>query len=79
MCSALSWQKRVEEDFGNGLANTIRKCILCAFDPAPNLSNSEFLQAVFQNVVKPVEEFLSAWSTGAARIQTAIVNCLESP
>jgi hypothetical protein len=64
LCAALVWQRRAEEEFGEEIAEAIRKCIVCAFEPAPDLSSSAFLQAVWMNVVRPLEEFLRAWSGG---------------
>ncbi|KAK7422979.1 hypothetical protein QQX98_001269 [Neonectria punicea] len=64
LCTAMQWQKRVEEECGYGLADAIRRCILCSFDAAPDLSNPLFVQAVWQGVGEPVEEFLSAWKRG---------------
>ncbi|RYP78485.1 hypothetical protein DL771_000438 [Monosporascus sp. 5C6A] len=62
LCAALRWQKRAEEEFGDVLADAIRKCIVCAFDPEPDLGSGPFLKAVWLNVVRPIEDFLSAWS-----------------
>lgn len=64
LCTALRWQKRAEEEFGYGIADAIRRCILCSFDGAPDLENRAFLQAVCEGVVKPVENFLAAWTRG---------------
>ena len=64
LCTALRWQKRVEGEFGYGLADAIRRCILCSFDGTPNLESRAFMQAVMEGVVKPVEDFLMAWSRG---------------
>jgi hypothetical protein len=63
LCTALRWQKRAEEEFGDGLADAIRRCILCAFD-TPDLSSDVFVRSVWASVVHPVEAFLSAWSSG---------------
>ena len=64
LATALFWQQRVEEEFGDELADAIKRCLVCMFDmaPAPDLSNAAFLQAVWQQVILPVEKFLSAWS-----------------
>lgn len=61
LCTAMQWQKRAEEECGYGLADAIRRCILCSFDAAPDLSNPMFVQSVWQGVGEPVEEFLSQW------------------
>ncbi|KPM41489.1 hypothetical protein AK830_g5088 [Neonectria ditissima] len=67
LCTAVRWHQRVEEDFGDGLSEAIRRCLMCAFDPIPDLSSVQFVQAVFQNVVWPVEQFLSAWGTSPTK------------
>lgn len=61
--TAWSWQERVEEGFGDELAEAIERCLRCNFDnaPPPDLSNAAFLRAVWQQVLLPVEKFLSAW------------------
>ncbi|KAK4219484.1 hypothetical protein QBC37DRAFT_136580 [Rhypophila decipiens] len=61
LCTALTWQRRVEEEFGDGIAEAIRKCIVCAFEPAADLGSAAFILAVWSNVVQPLEEFLRAW------------------
>ncbi len=60
MCTAVRWQKRAEEEFGFGLAEAIRRCILCSFD-APGLRSGAFVQAVWDAVMRPVDGFLAAW------------------
>ncbi|KAK3312891.1 hypothetical protein B0H66DRAFT_382704 [Apodospora peruviana] len=64
LCTAMRWQKRTEEEFGYGIADAIRRCILCSFEGAPDLASRAFVQAVWEGVVKPVEDFLTAWSRG---------------
>ncbi|KAF4443220.1 hypothetical protein F53441_11529 [Fusarium austroafricanum] len=61
--TALLWQQRVEEEFGDELADAIKRCLVCMFDlaPAPDLNSSAFVQAVWQQVLLPVDKFLSAW------------------
>lgn len=63
--TALHWQKRVEEGFGDELAEAIMRCLVCIFETesSPNLSDTAFLRAVWQQVLLPVEKFLSAWRT----------------
>lgn len=63
LCTAIQWQRQVEDEFGDRLADAIRRCVLCSFDPQPDLSNLEFVRAVCANVVEPLEEFLSVWNT----------------
>ncbi|KAM0479356.1 hypothetical protein ACHAP7_005667 [Fusarium lateritium] len=62
--TALLWQQRVEEEFGDELADAIKRCLICIFDmaPSPDLNNSVFIQAIWQQVLLPVDKFLSAWS-----------------
>jgi hypothetical protein len=64
LCTALKWQQRAEEEFGNVIADAIRRCIVCGFDPVPDLESGPFVQAVWSNVVRPMEEFLAAWGGG---------------
>ncbi|KAM7199208.1 hypothetical protein V8F20_005810 [Naviculisporaceae sp. PSN 640] len=65
LCEALTWQRRAEEEFGDGIAEAIRKCIVCAFEPAADLGSPAFVTAVWANVVQPLEEFLKAWGGGS--------------
>jgi hypothetical protein len=62
-CTAMKWQKRVEQDFGDKLAHAIDNCIKCAFEPVADLSSLAFVQAVWTTVVKPLEEFLQIYSS----------------
>jgi hypothetical protein len=61
LCAAWRWQKKVEEEFGEKIANAIRLCVTCEFD-SPNLESQRFINAVWSSVAKPVEEFLQAYS-----------------
>lgn len=65
LATALLWQQRVEEEFGDELAEAIKRCLVCMFDmaPSPDLSNAAFLRAVWQQVLLPIEKFLLAWRT----------------
>lgn len=63
LCTAIQWQKQVEAEFGDRIADAIRRCVLCAFEPQPDLGDSAFIRAVCTNVVEPLEEFLLAWNT----------------
>lgn len=62
--TALLWQQRVEEEFGDELADAIKRCLICMFDlaPSPDLNSSAFIQAIWQQVLLPVDKFLSAWN-----------------
>lgn len=61
LCTVIQWQKSVEGQFGDKVADAIRRCILCAFEAQPDLSDSAFIRAVCASVLQPLEEFLSAW------------------
>ncbi|RFN48580.1 protein prib [Fusarium flagelliforme] len=37
-CTAMKWQKKVEQDFGDKLAHAIESCVKCAFEPVADLS-----------------------------------------
>ncbi|KAI0116547.1 hypothetical protein GGR51DRAFT_546053 [Nemania sp. FL0031] len=67
LCAALQWHQRVSEECGYELSDAIRRCILCAFDAPPNLSDPSFVEAVWYGVVKPLETFLSAWNRDPVR------------
>ncbi|KAH7312519.1 hypothetical protein B0I35DRAFT_437204 [Stachybotrys elegans] len=60
LCAAWKWQKGVEEEFGQKMANAIRLCVTCEFD-SPDLENSKFVAAVWTSVAQPIEEFLQAY------------------
>lgn len=64
LATALMWQQKVEEELGHDLADAIKRCLVCMFEQAttPDLGNSTFVRAVWQQVVKPIETFLSAWN-----------------
>lgn len=64
LATALLWQQKVEEELGHDLADAIKRCLVCMFDQAvtPDLGNSRFVQAVWQQVVRPIESFIRAWN-----------------
>lgn len=62
-CTAMKWQKMVEQEFGDKLAHAIESCLKCAFEPVADLSSLAFVQAVWTTVVKPLEEFLQIYSS----------------
>lgn len=62
-CTAMIWQEKVEEEFGDRLAHAIKSCVTCAFEPVADLSSLAFVQAVWTTVVKPLEEFLRVFSS----------------
>jgi hypothetical protein len=64
LATALMWQQRVEEELGHDLADAVKRCLVCMFEQAatPDLGNSGFVQAVWQQVVIPIESFISAWN-----------------
>jgi hypothetical protein len=63
LATALVWQRRVEEELGDELANAIKRCLYGMLDSVPdiNLGSSEFIQAASLQIIKPLENFLSAW------------------
>jgi hypothetical protein len=63
LCTSIQRQRQVEAEFGDKIADAIRRCVLCAFEPQPDLSDSTFIRAVCTNVAEPLEEFLLAWNT----------------
>lgn len=71
LCTALRWQKQVETEFGDKLAEAIRRCIVCSFD-STDLGSMAFMQAVWRGVVEPVEAFLSAWGDELYRESTRV-------
>ncbi|RSL97580.1 hypothetical protein CEP52_010805 [Fusarium oligoseptatum] len=46
LCTAIQWQKQVEAEFGDRIADAIRRCVLCAFEPQPDLGDSAFIRAM---------------------------------
>jgi hypothetical protein len=63
LCTVIQWQKSVEGQFGDRIADAIRRCVLCAFEAQPDLSDTAFVRAVLTSVLQPLEEFLSAWTS----------------
>ncbi|KAG6358600.1 hypothetical protein INS49_012118 [Diaporthe citri] len=64
LATALMWQQKVEEELGYDLADAIKRCLVCMFEQATtlDLGNSSFVQAVWQQVVRPIDSFLTAWN-----------------
>ena len=63
MCTAMEWQKNVELEVGDGMSDAIQKCLYCDFGVERDLSNPQFVQAVLDDVVEPLKNFLSRWNT----------------
>lgn len=53
----------MELEVGDGLPEAIHKCLYCDFGVERDLSSPLFVQAVLDNVVEPLEDFLSRWNT----------------
>ncbi|KAJ2986725.1 hypothetical protein NUW58_g4891 [Xylaria curta] len=68
LCAALQWHQRVGEECGYELSDAIRRCIVCAFDAPHNLGDPEFIEAVWYGVVRPLENFLSAWNNTQVKV-----------
>lgn len=64
-CTAMEWQKKVEAEFGDRLADVIMLCVRCDFGPTPDLSSLAFVRAVWLTVAQPLEEFLKVYSNAA--------------
>lgn len=66
LATALMWQRKVEEDLGYQVARAIQRCLTCLFEGVStyDLSNSGFVSAVWNQVITPMELFLSAWNNG---------------
>lgn len=64
LATALVWQQKVEEELGHDLADAVKRCLVCMFEQSttPDLGNSGFVQAVWQQVIQPIETFISAWN-----------------
>jgi hypothetical protein len=64
LATALIWQQKVEEELGHDLADAVKRCLVCMFEQAatPDLGNPGFIQAVWQQVVLPIESFIRAWN-----------------
>lgn len=62
LCTAMSWQKKAENEFGYVLGDAIRRCIMCSFEPPLDLGKAVFVSAIWRNVAQPLEEFLTAWN-----------------
>ena len=59
LATAMQWQEDVLGEGGPGFDNAIRRCIVCNFSPKlTNLADSEFREAVYSEVVQPLEETL---------------------
>lgn len=56
------WQRKVEEELDYEFSDAIKRCLVCMFEQAttPDMGNSNFVQAAWQQVVKPIDSFLAA-------------------
>ena len=60
-CTAMEWQSGVEAYYGDDLSEPIRLCVEGRFSREADLGDSAFVQEVIDNVVVPIERFLSSW------------------
>ncbi|KAI9791857.1 MAG: hypothetical protein M1816_003402 [Peltula sp. TS41687] len=67
LCTAKEWHERIYEEYGDALSDAIRRCLDCSFGPKPNFADDEFKQAIYSDVIEPIEKFLQLWSGGKAR------------
>ncbi|KAF4334108.1 sugar transporter STL1 [Fusarium beomiforme] len=67
-CTAMRWQKKVEEDFGDKLAQAIESCVKCAFEPVADLHSLAFVQAVWTTVMR-------TWFGRGKKLQRAVTSC----
>jgi hypothetical protein len=59
VATAMQWQDDALGEGGPGFENAIRRCIHCAFGPkSTDLADGEFREAVYSEVVQPLEETL---------------------
>jgi hypothetical protein len=63
--AASRWQKDAIYEYGEKVANAISKCVNYTVDNSVDLRSAEFLQEVWEMVLRPIEETL-ACSSGVA-------------
>jgi len=55
----MQWQEDTLGEGGPGFDNAIRRCIVCNFGPKTvDLADNEFREAIYSEVVQPLEETL---------------------
>ena len=65
MATARDWQKDAMPQSGLKYAEAVRKCILCAFSqPKADLSDLEFQNAVYSEVIEPLEDTMRFYEEG---------------
>ena len=57
----MEWQSKVEAHYGDDLSEPIRICVEGRFQREADLGNTDFLQDVIDNVLAPLERFVSGW------------------
>ncbi|KAF5236561.1 hypothetical protein FAUST_6475 [Fusarium austroamericanum] len=61
--AASRWQKDAVYEYGEKVANAISKCVNYTVDNSVNLRSAEFLQEVWEKVLRPIEETLACSSS----------------
>ncbi|WXC67551.1 hypothetical protein SNK03_013357 [Fusarium graminearum] len=61
--AASRWQKDAVYEYGEKVANAISKCVNYTVDNSVNLRSAEFLQEVWETVLRPIEETLACSSS----------------
>ncbi|KAF2085473.1 hypothetical protein K490DRAFT_67631 [Saccharata proteae CBS 121410] len=63
-CTARQWHRQVQGECGDDISDAIDRCLRCSFGPKADWTNGEFVQAVYQDVIQPLDRFLSQWRRG---------------
>jgi hypothetical protein len=55
------WAKNVLGECGAEISDVVRRCLDCAFGPRPNFMDKRFREAVYEGVIKPLDDHLKPW------------------
>ena len=59
--TARKWATKVLGECGAEIADVVRRCLDCSFGPRPNFQDTRFMEAVYENVIKPLADYLKPW------------------
>lgn len=58
-CTAKEWHEQVAPEFGDEVSDAIERLLVCGFGPVPDFTSEEFLQALYDDVIQPLDRFLA--------------------
>ena len=60
--TARAWATRVMGECGAAIDDVVRRCLDCSFGPRPSFEDTQFNEAVYEGVIRPLMDYMKPWS-----------------